>query len=114
VTVVAWLLGVRTSFIELRVREYQFDQNTFGILFTLAIVATVVLIGWAEYNRHKFGGPDRRLPADNVGPDEIATSLGSSPEIARHLAHAKSITLTMGENARPSGVHSHTPMSGLL
>jgi biofilm PGA synthesis protein PgaD len=114
VTVIAWMLGVRTSFVELYVRNYEFDQDTFGILFTLAVVATVILIGWAEYNRHKFSGHDRRAPAQNVAPEEIAGSLGTSPDVARHLGSAKSITLAMGDDARPMGVHRHTPMSGLL
>ncbi len=89
ITVVAWMLGVRTSFVELRVRTYEFDQDTFGILFTLAVVATVILIGWAEYNRHKFGGHDRRMPAENVGVNEIAQSLRAHqafPQRRRDLA----------------------------
>lgn len=114
ITVVAWMLGVRTSFVELRVRTYEFDQDTFGILFTLAVVATVILIGWAEYNRHKFGGQDRRMPAENVGVNEIAQSLRASPEVAQQLSQARSITLAMGDDARPMGVHRHLPMQGLL
>lgn len=114
ITVIAWMLGVRTSYVELFVRNYEFDRDTFGILFTLAVVATVVLIGWAEYNRHKFSGRDRRAPAQNVAMDDIATTLGAPPELARQLAHAKSITLAMGDDARPMGAHRHTPMSGLL
>jgi biofilm PGA synthesis protein PgaD len=114
VTVIAWMLGVRTSFVQLHVSNYEFDQDTFGILFTLAVIATVVLVGWAEYNRHKFSGPDRRAPAQNVAPDDIAMSLGTTPEVSRHLGSAKSITLAMGDDARPIGVHRHVPMSGLL
>lgn len=114
VTVVAWMLGVRTSFVELQLRNYEFDQDTFGILLTLAIVTTVLMIGWAEYNRHKYGGPDRRMPADNVRQEDIAMTLGGGADVAGHLSRAKSITLAMGEDARPMGVHSHTPMAGLL
>jgi biofilm PGA synthesis protein PgaD len=114
VTVIAWMLGVRTSFVELYVRNYEFDQDTFGILFTLAVVATVILIGWAEYNRHKFGGHDRRAPASNATSEDIARSLRASPEVSGQLATAKSITLAMADDARPIGVHRHTRMSGLL
>lgn len=114
VTVLAWMAGIRTSFIELHVRTYEFDQDTFSILFSLAVVATVVLIGWAEYNRHKYGGHDRRTPAQNIEPDAIAESLRASPEVSGHLSRAKSITLAMGDDARPMGVHRHTPLSGLL
>lgn len=114
VTVVAWMLGVRTSFVELYLPEYEFDTEVFGILFTLGVVTTVLLIGWAEYNRHKFGRHDRRAPASNAELDDIAASLRASPEISQHLSRAKSITLAMGDDARPLGVHRHTPMSGLL
>lgn len=114
ITVIAWMLGVRTSYVELFVRNYEFDQDTFGILFTLAVVATVVLIGWAEYNRHKFSGRDRRAPAVNVGAEDVARSLGTPVHVSQELVRAKSITLAMGDDARPTGVHRHTPMSGLL
>lgn len=114
VTVIAWMMGIRTSYIELRLRNYDFDQDTFGILFTLAVVATVLLIGWAEYNRHKFGGRDRRTPARNVELDDIAQSLRTSPEVSQHLSRAKTISLAMGDDARPMGVHRHVPMSGML
>lgn len=114
ITVLAWMLGLHTSYTELWMRDYDFDRDTFGILFTLAIVATVLLIGWAEYNRHKFSGRDRRAPAENIGPIEVAETLRTEPGIAMQLASAKSITLAMGEDARPLGVHRHTAMSGLL
>ncbi|GAB2514259.1 poly-beta-1,6-N-acetyl-D-glucosamine biosynthesis protein PgaD [Lysobacter humi (ex Lee et al. 2017)] len=114
ITVVAWYLGVRTSWVELGVKNYSFDQATFGILFTLAIVATVLLIGWAEYNRHKFGRHDRRTPILDVGVDDVAGSLNTDAEVSRTLAGSKSITLAMGDDARPVGIHRHTPLSGLL
>lgn len=110
VTVIAWMLGIRTSFIELQVRSYEADVSTFGVLFTLAVVATVLLIGWAEYNRHRFGGHDRRAPADNVSQDAMAQSLDTSAEISGQLLRAKSITLAMGDTARPIGVHMNQPM----
>jgi biofilm PGA synthesis protein PgaD len=114
VTVIAWLLGVRNTWTELAIRSYDFDQNTFGDLFLLAIAATVLLIGWAEYNRHKFGRHDRRAPVANVGVDDVGTALNADAETCRSLANCKSITLAMGEDARPMGIHRHTPMSGLL
>lgn len=114
ITVIAWLLGIRTTYIELAVKNYDFDKNTFGILLALGAVATVLLIGWAEYNRHKFGRHDRRTPISDVGVDDVANSLQADAGVSRALAGSKSITLAMGEDARPVGVHRHTPLSGLL
>jgi len=110
-TVVAWVLGVRTSYVELYVRNNHFDNSVFLVILVLALVATTLLVGWAEYNRRKFGGQDRRSTPRNVNGDDIAESLFAPPELSRRLAGAKSITLNMSEDARLAGIHSHTPLS---
>ena len=110
-TVLAWVMGVRTSYVELYVRNNRFDNSVFMVILVLALVATVLLVGWAEYNRHKFGGQDRRSTPRNVDGDDVARSLLAPPELSRQLAGAKSITLNMGEDARLAGIHRHTPLA---
>jgi len=110
-TVIAWVLGVRTSYTELYVRNNHLDNTLFLVILALAVVATALLVGWAEYNRRKFGGPDRRTAPDQVNGDEVAQSLSAPPELSRRLATAKSITLNMGEDARFAGIHRHTPLA---
>lgn len=113
-TLIAWVLGVRTSYMELYLRNNRIDNNIFLVILVLAVVATALLVGWAEWNRHKFAGPDRRLPAKDVGPEDIADSLFANADVSQRLARAKSITLAMSEDARPRGIHRDTPMQGLL
>ncbi|HZX81291.1 MAG TPA: poly-beta-1,6-N-acetyl-D-glucosamine biosynthesis protein PgaD [Lysobacter sp.] len=110
-TVLAWVLGVRTSYVELYVRNNRFDNSIFLVILVLALVATVLLVGWAEYNRRKFGGPDRRSTPHNVGSHDVAQSLFASPELSQRLVGAKSVTLNMGEDARLAGIHRHTPLN---
>ncbi|HEY4582701.1 MAG TPA: poly-beta-1,6-N-acetyl-D-glucosamine biosynthesis protein PgaD [Lysobacter sp.] len=110
-TVIAWVLGVRTSYIELYVRNNRFDNSIFLVILALALAATVLLVGWAEYNRRKFGGPDRRSAPDNVESDDVAQSLSAPPELSQRLVAAKSMTLSMGVDARLAGIHRDTPLS---
>jgi biofilm PGA synthesis protein PgaD len=114
ITVLAWMLGIRTTYTELYVQRYDVDRDIFGILVVLAVVATVMLVGWAEYNRHKFGGKDRRAAPSNVTGEDIALAMQASPDVALRMARAKSVTLTMDEHGRPMGIHSDTPLSRLL
>lgn len=109
-TVVAWVLGVRTAYVELYVRNNHFDQTIFLVILVLAVVATALLVGWAEWNRHKFGGPDRRATPRDVEADDVAKSLYAPDGVSSQLAGAKSMRLAMGEDARLVGVHHSTPL----
>ncbi|PPV09317.1 poly-beta-1,6-N-acetyl-D-glucosamine biosynthesis protein PgaD [Xanthomonas axonopodis pv. vasculorum] len=70
----------------------------------LMICCPALLIGWAEYNRHRFSGEERRTALENVERSEIARSLGASEALAEQLAAAKAVTLHMDEHARPVGM----------
>lgn len=110
ITVLAWLAGIRTSYIELYVRNNRFDQSVFLVILVLAVVATVLLVGWAEYNRHKFSGHHRRGAATEVQDHEVAASLFAPVELSERLGRAKSVRLAMDGDARLLGIHSDVPM----
>lgn len=114
ITLLAWILGVRTTYIELYLQNNRFDNGIFLVILVLGVIATLLLVGWAEWNRHKFGGPDRRAPAQHVGADDVAQSLFAGADVSQRLTRAKSITLAMSEDARPRGIHRDVPMQGLL
>ena len=103
-TLVLWLLGIRTTLLELYTREHQVE--TF-LLFSLPIIAgvcTLMLISWAEYNRFRFSRGDRRAQRADVGQHEMAVALGASDKVANALAHSKVIVLHMNEQAHPVGM----------
>lgn len=112
ITVVAWVLGIRTSYVELYVRNNHLDQSIFLVLLVLAVAATALLVGWAEYNRHKFGGPDRRTSPRDVEAHDIAHSFGAPIELSHHLTRAKSMRLAMAEDGRLTGIHGEPPLTG--
>lgn len=109
-TVVAWVLGIRTAYIELYVRDNRLDQTIFIVIAVLAIVATALLVGWAEYNRRRFGSAHRRAAPRDVEADDVAKSLFAPEGLLPRLSGAKSMRLTMDEDARLVGVHQSTPL----
>jgi biofilm PGA synthesis protein PgaD len=113
-TVIAWVLGIRTSYIEVYMRNNHVDNQIFIVIGVLALTATLLLVGWAEWNRHKFGGTDRRATPSHVDVNDVAESLFAPMDISHRLSRAKSVTLSMGEDARRVGIHRETPMPGHL
>ncbi|WP_133479019.1 poly-beta-1,6-N-acetyl-D-glucosamine biosynthesis protein PgaD [Cognatilysobacter segetis] len=113
-TVLAWVLGIRTSFIELYMRNNRVDNQIFLVIGVLALVATLLLVGWAEWNRHKYGGQDRRAAPRHVDANDVAESLFAPIDVSQRLTRAKSATLQMGDDSRLIGLHRETPMRGQL
>lgn len=102
-TLVLWLLGVRTAFFQLYVREHTIEPFLLLTLPVLAFACALLLIAWAEYNRFRFGRTDRRSQPRSATLPEVADALGAPPAVARALATGKVIVLHMGEDASPQG-----------
>ena len=101
ITLLLWLLGVRQGYIELYLRENNVDPFLLTFLPIMALIAAVSLIVWAEYNRARFSGDDRREPMDDISHDKIATELGATPELAGRICDEKCFVLHMDEHANP-------------
>lgn len=70
----------------LQLYEYKQAIDPF-IIFALPVMlvcTAVLLIAWAEYNRMRFAGKERRAPHEDTTREEIARDLGASPELAAH------------------------------
>jgi len=113
-TLIAWVLGVRTAFVELYVRNNRLDNEIFIVIGVVAVVATSLLVGWAEYNRRKFSGRDRRTAPRHVDVHDVAESMFAPMDLSHRIARAKSMTLSMDEHARPIGIARDAPLAGPL
>lgn len=94
-----WLVGLRTSYLQLYLQQHQ--VNT-ALLFNLALIAlfcAAVLIGWAEYNRIRFQGIDRRARQPDATIEEMAVALRASVEDVRTLQAARIATVRLGDAA---------------
>lgn len=113
VTLLLWLMGVRTAFFEIYARTHHVDSF---LVFAIPVIATTcafVLITWAEYNRFRFSSLDRRTPQQDVTSVEVAEKLGATAELAEMLGQAKVTTLHMSERAEPESIQPMLPPPSL-
>ena len=108
-TLLLWLLGLRTAVFELYLRENRVEPFVLLALPVLAVLCTLLLLVWAAYNRQRFSGHDRRHPQPQVRPSEIAVALGASRKTAVLLSTCKTAVLHMDEAARPATVSLIAP-----
>ena len=101
VTLLLWFLGVRKGYAELYLRENTIEPFVVVALPIMALIATVMLVSWAEYNRHRFSGKDRRSAMDDIPLNEVAQRIGTSADVADQLLAAKAVTLHMDSEAVP-------------
>ncbi|MBN4970606.1 poly-beta-1,6-N-acetyl-D-glucosamine biosynthesis protein PgaD [Stenotrophomonas maltophilia] len=104
VTLLSWLIGGQMAWQQLYERKNQFDPYVLVALPLMLLCASVLLIGWAEYNRARFRGHDRRLPRPLASLNEVAADLGASTGLAERLLGCKAATLHMDDHARPIGI----------
>ena len=102
-TLVLWVLGVRLAAIELYLAKQRIDADLLVWLPVLLLGCATVLIGWAEYNRRRFAGRDRRLGRHDVSAAEVAQAMGADGTLAAELAGARSVVLVMDGDGRPLG-----------
>lgn len=107
ITLAMWLLGVKNSLVELYIPEGRVDAYLLVALPLIALVCAVVLSTWAEYNRQRFQGMDRRASVEPVGIEMMALSLGAGSEVATAMRAGKHMTLTMSDEATPVAVREH-------
>ena len=103
-TAVVWWFGLADIYGELYQRSEQVDRFVVFALPAAAAITGFALIGWAEYNRLRFRGNERRAPFRDVPIDEIAAALGASPGVPHALAEVRVAILDMNEDAEPVAV----------
>lgn len=101
-TLILWVLGMRTTVFELYLRDHKVEPFLLIVVPVIAVIAAVILIIWAEYNRARFAGMDRRHPADNIPIHIVAADLGANEAVTASMATAKIVVLHMDDNAHPA------------
>ncbi|RRU23535.1 poly-beta-1,6-N-acetyl-D-glucosamine biosynthesis protein PgaD [Stenotrophomonas sp. 278] len=111
VTAISWLLGGHLAWLQLYEYKQSIDPFLVIALPIMLVCSAVLLIAWAEYNRFRFAGKERRNPRQDVTREEMARELGASPALAAELLSGKAFTLHMDDHARPVGL-SHQGLDG--
>lgn len=101
ITAFAWFVGVRTAYIRLYLDENEIDPFLLLSLPVIALVCGALLIGWAEYNRIRFSGTDRRRRRDDIDDDAVRVALGATPALAAKLREGRIVRVALDDDARP-------------
>lgn len=104
VTLVSWLLGGHLAYVQLYQHSQHVDPFVMIALPVILVCCSLLLIAWAEYNRYRFGGKERRAPREDSSHADIAHALGATDALAEQLMNSKAVTLHMDDNARPVGM----------
>lgn len=100
-TLALWWLSTR-----LGLREFQrypdfIDVALFWLLIKALLISTVVLVGWAEYNRVRFQRHDSRKQHPPLPPLSTADAMGVEPRVALELQQARRVTVVTDPRAVP-------------
>jgi len=102
VTLLAWWLGIKTAYVELYLQKQRIDTFLLLLLPLIIVFAAIVLLGWAEYNRHRFQSrQDRRKPMPDVTHAEITANMGAALSLAKALQQARYVSVAMNAAAVP-------------
>ncbi|MFC3653940.1 poly-beta-1,6-N-acetyl-D-glucosamine biosynthesis protein PgaD [Dyella humi] len=84
-TLIAWLLGMEDAYRQLGLMHPLHAANDLSIVVTVAVVCTLSMGSWSQYNRIRFAGKQRRRGNRHLDITEMAPALASSVETARRL-----------------------------
>jgi len=114
ITAVVWYFGLKSAYIELYLRDHRIDSFLVLAIPMIALVVSVLLLGWAEYNLLRFRRrEDRRGAADNVSLDEMARGIGATHAMAQQLQQARHSVVHMSEQAVPLTLSAPQPFHSL-
>jgi biofilm PGA synthesis protein PgaD len=107
ITLIAWLAGLRTAWVELSAESYAHQTSDLLAILGHALVCGLVFAGWAYYNQARFAHRTRRRqgPAAVVLIEE-AMALDVDPHEAQAMRGQRHSTLVFDRNARPLVRHS--------
>lgn len=101
-TLVAWLLGLGVAYDTTVGRFGRPDPVLLLALLATSALGGTLLLAWAELQRRRFTGVERRQRAADATPAEIAAFLGADPATAQALRSGRIVSLAMREDGSPA------------
>lgn len=101
VTLLLWAVGGATVYDEVVVRTGDVQTTILLGVGGAAVGLAVVLLTWAEVQRHRFSGRERRGRPEDVGSADVAAALGATEEVAAVLRARRVVVVHLDAAGRP-------------
>lgn len=109
-TLALWWAASRLGLRELAHTPEHIDFDLFRVVAEAFAVALLLMIGWAEYNRLRFQGVERRKPHPPMDPLETADAMHASRGLALELQDARRVVIQLDADAVPRGLQGRIPL----
>jgi biofilm PGA synthesis protein PgaD len=109
-TLLLWWSASRLGVHELAHTPEHIDFDLFRVVAEAFAVAVLLMIGWAEYNRLRFQGIERRKPHPPMDPLETADAMHASRGLALELQNARRVVIQLDADAVPRGLQGRIPL----
>lgn len=106
ITLAAWGLGLRTAWVRSVLESSHVDVDAMWLMLALVVLLGCALVLWAERQRRRFAGVERRRRTEDVAPAAVAASLGVTSEVVHALQVAGVATVHLDADGRPVRVMS--------
>lgn len=93
ITLVAWAVGVRTAWVQAVLQRASVDVGDMWLMVALVVLLGCTLVLWAERQRYRFTGVERRLRADDATVEQVGASLGADATVLAALQHGRVVTV---------------------
>ena len=80
------------------------DVGEMWLMVALIVLLGCALVLWAEQQRKRFSGVERRLRAADASPEQVSVSLGASPRVLAALQVGQVVTVHHDAGGVPVGV----------
>lgn len=104
VTAALWLVGISVVYGEAITNLQTIDGRLLRGVLVAAVLLASVLVGWAEVQRRRFSGVERRQRAFDIAVSEVGARLGAAPEITARLQAGRVMVLEMRDDGTPRAV----------
>lgn len=105
-----WWLGMLIARRELIQAPEFVDIGLFAVVAKALLIAIVLLVSWAEYNRIRFQDKERRLPHTEIDPLDSAEAMGASRALGQRLQQARRVVVHLDQEAVPVDVSQLLPL----
>lgn len=101
ITLGAWIVGVRTAWVQAVLERASVDVGDMWLMLALVLLLGCALVLWAEQQRRRFTGVERRLRAADASPEQVAGSLRATAEVLAGLQRGQVVTVHHAADGRP-------------